>query len=204
MKEIIEIPEWERQPFEKSRTYQYFCVYRDMDPLERSIKKTAEVVRRSVGMLWNISARWDWPKRADAYDLYIQRLKRAAYEKARIEMAERHAKEGTTLQSIAMGGIKDLVDERGQVKANLTPTEIVRLLEAGVRIERLARGEATENVDEKISGEVKVVRLPAPIEDDDQWAHRSQAEYKLRGKERELISPGVLHSLPPAGDASSA
>jgi hypothetical protein len=203
MKDIIEIPEWERQPFDGSRTYLYFCVYRDMDPLERSIKKTAEETKRSLGMLWNISSRWDWAKRAEAYDLHMQRLKLAAYEQARIEMAERQAKEGMTLQSVAMGGIRDLIDERGQVKANLTPTEIVRLLETGVRIERLARGESTENVDEKISGEVKVVRLPTPIVDDEEWASRAQAEYNLRCQQRELISPGALNSLPHAGDLSS-
>lgn len=108
-----------------------------------------------------------------------------------------------TLQSVAMGGIRDLIDEHGQVKANLTPTEIVRLLEAGVKIERLARGESTENVDEKTSGEVKVVRLPTPIEDHDEWARRTQAEYKLRCQQRELISPGALNSLPQAGDPSA-
>jgi len=192
MKDIIEIPEWERQPFEGSRTYLYFCVYRDMDPLERSIKKTAEATKRSLGMLWNISSRWDWAKRAEAHDLHMQRWKLAAYEKARIEMADRQTKEEMTLQSVAIGGIRDLIDEHGQVKANLTPTEIVRLLEAGVKIERLARGEPTENADEKISGEVEVVRLPAPILDDDEWARRCGAEHEPRCKQRESISPGIL------------
>jgi hypothetical protein len=105
----------------------------------------------------------------------MQRLKLAAYEEARIEMAERQAKEGMTLQSVPMGGIRDLIDEHGQVKAYLTPTEIVRLLEAGVKLERLASGESDENVEEEISGEVKVVRLPAPIENDDEWASRIHA-----------------------------
>jgi len=64
-------------------------------------------------------------------------------ERARIEMAERQAREGTTLQNIAMGGIKNLLDEKGQVRkdVDMTPSVIARLLEVGVKIERLT-GEA--------------------------------------------------------------
>ena len=86
-------------------------------------------------------------KRSAAYDLHIQRLKQAAQERARIEMAERQAREGTTLQNIAMGGIKNLLDEKGQVRkdVDMTPSVIARLLEVGVKIERLT-GEARISV----------------------------------------------------------
>ncbi len=182
----IEIEEWERQPFESSRAYSYFCLYRNTDQLERSVKKVAEKVGRSVRMMWDLSSKWDWLKRAEAYDLHMQRLKQAAQEKARIEMAERQAKEGTTLQNIAMGGIKNLLDEKGQVRKDIemTPSVIARLLEVGVKIERLARGEPTDTVTADHSGEVKVVRLPTPIEDDEEWAKRSQEEYERRRNQR--------------------
>lgn len=90
-----------------------------------------------------MSSKWDWLKRSAAYDLCILRLKQAAQERARIEMAERHARAGTTLQNIAMGGIKNLLDEKGQVGKDLdmTPSVIARLPEVGVKIERLT-GEA--------------------------------------------------------------
>jgi hypothetical protein len=58
-------------------------------------------------MMWNLSSKWDWLKRSAAYNLHIQRLKQAAQERTRIEMAERQATEGTTLQSIAMGGRRE-------------------------------------------------------------------------------------------------
>ena len=180
----IQIEEWERQPFESSRAYTYFCLYRDMPQLERSVKSVAEKVGKSVRTMWDISSKWDWLNRAEAYDLHMQRKALAVQEKARLEMAERQAREGMTLQSIAMAGVQKLVDEKGQVKADLTPTEIARLLETGVKIERLARGEATEQVDQNHSGEVKVVRLPSPTEDDDEWSRRCQEEYERRQKER--------------------
>jgi len=98
-------------------------------------------------MMWDLSSKWDWLKRSAAYDLHIQRLKQAAQERARIEMAERQAREGTTLQNIAMGGIKNLLDEKGQVRkeVDMTPSVIARLLEVGVKIERLT-GEARISV----------------------------------------------------------
>jgi len=40
----IQTDEWERQPFESARAYSYFCLYRDTDQLERSVKKVAEKV----------------------------------------------------------------------------------------------------------------------------------------------------------------
>ena len=183
---MIEIEDWERQPFESMRAYSYFCLYRDMESLERSVKKVAEKVGRSVRMMWDLSSKWDWLKRAEAYDLHMQRLKLAAQEKARIEMAERQAREGTTLQNIAMGGVKNLLDEKGQVRKDveMTPSVIARLLEVGVKIERLARGESTDNVAADHSGEVKVVRLPVPVEDDDEWAKRTQEEYERRRNQR--------------------
>jgi len=94
-------------------------------------------------MMWDLSSKWDWLKRSATYDLHIQRLKQAAQERARIEMAERQAREGTTLQNIAMGGIKNLLDEKGQVRkdVDMMPSVIARLLEVGVKIERLT-GEA--------------------------------------------------------------
>ena len=182
----IEIEEWDRQPFESMRAYSYFCLYLDMELLERSVKKIADKVGRSVRMMWDLSSKWDWLKRAEAYDLHMQRLKLAAQEKARIEMAERQAREGTTLQNIAMGGVKNLLDEKGQVRKDveMTPGVIARLLEVGVKIERLARGEPTDNVNADHTGEVKVVRLPAPIEDDDEWAKRSREEYERRQSQR--------------------
>jgi len=168
------------------RAYSYFCLYRDMDQLERSVKKVADEVGRSVRMMWDLSSKWDWLKRAEVYDLHMQRLKQAAQEKARIEMAERQAKEGTTLQNIAMGGVKNLLDATGQVRKDveMTPSVIARLLEVGVKIERLARGEPTDNVAADHTGEVKVVRLPTPVEDDDEWAKRSQEEYERRRNKR--------------------
>ena len=77
----IEIEEWDRQPFESMRAYSYFCLYRDMEALERSVKKVAEKVGRSVRMMWDLSSKWDWLKRAEAYDLHMQRLKQAAQER---------------------------------------------------------------------------------------------------------------------------
>ena len=45
-------------------------------------------------------------------------------------MAERQARKGTTLQNIVMGGIKNLLEEKGQVRkdVDMTPSVIARLL----------------------------------------------------------------------------
>ena len=59
------------------------------------------------------------------------------------EMAERHAKEGLALQQKGVERLQSLRPEE------LTPSDAVRALIEGVRLERLARGEPTEHIAEK-------------------------------------------------------
>ena len=56
------------------------------------------------------------------------------------EMAERHAKEGLALQQKGVERLQSLRPEE------LTPSDAVRALIEGVRLERLARGEPTDRI----------------------------------------------------------
>lgn len=59
------------------------------------------------------------------------------------EMAERHAKEGLALQQKGVERLQSLRPEE------LTPSDAVRALIEGVRLERLARGEPTDRIAQK-------------------------------------------------------
>lgn len=59
------------------------------------------------------------------------------------EMAERHAREGLALQQKGVERLQSLRPEE------LTPSDAVRALIEGVRLERLARGEPTDRIAQK-------------------------------------------------------
>jgi hypothetical protein len=130
---------WERLKYESSKAYAAFCVYRDMGP-DRSIVKAAEEPGTSpkVRQFKKWSSRNRWVQRAQAYDDEMERQLRARSEKARKEMAERHAK-------LAVLGQGTVLEAFRRIKAeDLTAGEAVRWLDTLVKIERLSRGEPTD------------------------------------------------------------
>ncbi len=113
---------------------------------------------------------YQWSDRAADYDAEQHRLSLKAAERARIEMAERQILLGQNLQGTARLALRRLFDEQGNLRHDLTQREVARLADVGVKIERLARGEPTENVREEHSGEVQVVRLPVRSTTAEEWA----------------------------------
>jgi hypothetical protein len=90
---------WQRQPGESARAYELFCMYRDLPPRERSIARlVSDLVGdgqatkgRRRGDVERLSARWQWPARAAAWDDEIDRKRREAIIDRAVELAERRA-----------------------------------------------------------------------------------------------------------------
>lgn len=95
----------------------------------------------TIRTLYEWSRQLHWQNRlAD-----IEREARVAEDQARIqairEMQERHAKEALLLQQTGMEWLTSIPEGR------LTPDAAIRALVEGARLERLARGEATERTE---------------------------------------------------------
>ena len=89
---------WERQPDETHAAYSAFTIYRDMNPDERSIHAAYRIRLRNLGRepdsskratgawcLW--STRNKWVARAQAYDLYLDEVRRKR-RKRQLERAQ--------------------------------------------------------------------------------------------------------------------
>ncbi len=131
---------WDRQPDESTLAYSYFTVYRDLGPVERTEPAVAKIIHRAVSVIKVHKQRNNWKARAIAYDTWFELQLRDASEVARIEMAKRQAQIGMTMQERATEGL-DMLD---MTESNAN--EIARLASEGTKIERLARGESTENI----------------------------------------------------------
>ena len=145
---------WERIPGETSREYQKFCAYRDMNSSDkpirkRSLQRLAKELGLSLDHLKKLSAKNDWVSRAAAYDEYLDELAREQNEAEIIKMRKNHALLASQMITKAAKRLLTIPEEE------ITAADLVRLVDVGVKIERLSRGESTEN--RQISGEAKVI-----------------------------------------------
>lgn len=74
---ILVEPIYDRQPEESDREHRFFLVYRDIPWEDRSLKKATSIILGAPSdspsnMVADFSSRWQWEKRADAWDLFVQ------------------------------------------------------------------------------------------------------------------------------------
>jgi hypothetical protein len=134
---------WEQQPGETARAFAAFTTYRDLPPKTRSLVRAVEVhygvqegaeSRPKLGQLKKWSSRWQWVDRVREYETHLDRTKTATAAEEVAAMARRHWELGRALVARAREAV-DVLDP-----TTLTATQAVALADAGVKIERLARG----------------------------------------------------------------
>jgi hypothetical protein len=150
---------WKRIEYERDKPYALFCIYRDLGPTRSHEKvrvKFGETSGESVSDRWiqELSSKYNWVERASAYDDYVDERQVEANLKEIEEMNKRQTEDAINIQKKAMQDLKDklpLADTKASPEQRRNA--IVRTWEIGVRNERLARGAATEKIEQ--SGKVK-------------------------------------------------
>tara|TARA_B100000949_G_scaffold128601_2_gene113425 strand:- start:3908 stop:4483 length:576 start_codon:yes stop_codon:yes gene_type:complete len=137
---------WERQFNESRKAFDAFCIYRDMGPT-RSAQKVARELSKSEPLIRRWSAKWNWVERVAEWGDEQDRQNRITQAQSIQKMNERHAALAVALTGKIVKGLNLLQDET--IKG-MTPSAMSRLLEVGVKVERQARGEAGEVVEEKV------------------------------------------------------
>lgn len=149
---------WECQENETPKQYEAFCAYRDMkDPLDptstRSIRQVSEQLGKSEGLLERWSSENAWVERVTAWDNHNERIAREAAEKEMVEeirkMRKRQARDGMRMQEIAMRALEQMDDD------DFRAGDIARLMAEGSKMERTARGDVGEVIEER-QGETTV------------------------------------------------
>ena len=130
---------WEQLDNEPSRIFERFVVYREMG-LTRSQKRVAKVLGLATSTIQSNASAFEWSLRARAYDREVERIRLAANAEAQVEMILRHARLGQEVVTLARDALRTL--DPSKLKAG----DVVRLLELGVKTERLSRGAPTEHI----------------------------------------------------------
>jgi hypothetical protein len=140
---------WERQDEEPETAYTAFKGYVYQTPPRRLVHSSAVQGTAQLSSLFN---EWRWAERALAYDRHVQKIRDAERE-ALIKEDEktRMASQLTMikgLQQIANREITKLLrdTERSEAFGTVRVSELNKMIAAAITLERLIRGESTENV----------------------------------------------------------
>ena len=146
---------WERQTGEGPRAWEAFQVYRDLGQ-GRSIRKAADSLGRSPLHLSELSAKHGWVERAAAWDAELDRLARKAQIAAVKRMRKVHADLGERMLVRAAEALDSIPEDA------LSAADVCRMVEVGSKLERIARGDAGEVVEEREGEALPVVTFFIP------------------------------------------
>lgn len=140
---------WDKREDESAKAYEWFCRYRDMGP-DRSHEKLNQkysegVSKRSLTLRW--SSKYAWVERAEAYDAYLDGIKRDSNEDRVRKTAEEHIDVADKIMELALSKLALL--EWAEVK----PHEVKGLIELSVKMKRDALGVAEKH---EVNGEIHV------------------------------------------------
>jgi hypothetical protein len=144
---------WDQLPGETARAHAGFAVYRNLPPKSRSLDRAASIFygtevgvdvggtsgKRRQFERW--SARWAWTQRVAEWQAHLDRASTVTTADEVALMARRHWELGRAM----VGKAAEFVDALDPT--TLTATQAVALADAGVRIERLARGDPVGDED---------------------------------------------------------
>ncbi len=148
---------WERNSTESDVQWRCFLRYRNTgcmngDTPGRRVKKAvADLEGVHPVDLQKWSAEHGWRERATLYDMHLDSLALETTEKTIREMNKRHARSAMMLQRFAgteIGKLAAKAEERTHDPVDdAKPADVSRIMETGIKLERLSRGEATERTE---------------------------------------------------------
>jgi hypothetical protein len=134
--ELLPFASWEKLPGESGAAYAAFCAYRDYGP-ERSIRKAVEKHEASsvkpgkrYRMWLSWSMQFKWVKRAEDYDLYLDRLKQTELRKTIEARGEAH-REVTGKMLLVVKKKLDMMNP-----ADLSQGTVTEWVETAIKTER--------------------------------------------------------------------
>lgn len=147
---------WERQPEETTKAYEAFCAYRDMGS-DRTLAKVGEQLGKSDALMERWSAKYDWVKRAAAWDDELARQTARELMRDMAKTRARQRKQALKMQHKGLELLKDI--KSGDAKLS----EIVSLLKLGMEQERICLGDVGDVIEERDGGNaVHAVQIYIP------------------------------------------
>lgn len=156
---------WERLPMETPVEYGRFLSYLRLGPdypepgpggqlrrsyAARSVKRTAHHLGLDPRTLQRHAERFHWELRGDCWQRHLDSQELTALERERNLACARQQRLGRRLQNLALAGIEVISQDLDRI-AELTPIELVKLADTGVKIERASDSQAGKVEDNSLT-----------------------------------------------------
>jgi hypothetical protein len=125
----------ERQHEEKSEAFAAFKIYRDATP-KISAAKVGEKCGKSASLMERWCTQYHWKDRREAWEDEQDRITRETLNKGMAAMLKKHVDLAGALQFKALQALQHIKAEE------MSASDIVRILELSVKVERTSRGDA--------------------------------------------------------------
>lgn len=179
MNEVAQIEEpepWERLPDESVTNYRHFQAFASLLN-RRTLARAAELVGRSPHTLAEVSAKYRWVARAEAYEMYMLRRLREQRESEIEELEREERRQALLVQRYGMERIAgrrangDLGEIPELDPTELSPETALQYVRVGQDLRRRADGQPTDfvrNTGDLSQAEVarlltKVVEVALPL-----------------------------------------
>lgn len=123
---------WEKQSGESNQAFEAFCIYRDLGS-KRSVSAVYTELSKSRQLISRWKQKFDWDKRAAAYDNAIENEARKEAVRSLKDMLERHIDISIQLQKKALEALARIKSEE------LSPRDIREFIKLAAELERQSR-----------------------------------------------------------------
>lgn len=179
---------WHRREKESAESYSALVIYYEMpytQKEERTYAKVAETMGLSEARIKQMGVQWQWQERTRAYDDMMQAKREQTvarvYRDEILKMAENHR---AIAQTILMTVYKKLNSMTDAEISAMSLTELGRLFEISVKVEREAIGQPgaiVEEVQSQGKDKGKVVEMQAELEA--WWKQQEQLKTSANDKD---------------------
>ncbi len=143
---------WDRRIGESMKSYRLFLCFKDMGRTRSYVKVFELTEGMNYAAINQLGTRLEWFKRAEAFDAHQDREFQIKLEEEILQSRIRQQRIGAGMQELAEMGLEMLKE----YPEELSPADISKLIDIGVKIERLALGDPSEIIKKEIEGKVEV------------------------------------------------
>jgi hypothetical protein len=144
-------PAWERQHGEPTKGHTAFRIYRDLPATRRNLEAVAVEVGTSYRTVRRWAERWDWRRRAEAWDDACHNIE----DQERLEaIRAMHA----THRQAGRAAVLKALEALGKVDPEAMPIGVIaRLLDLGAKLERSTLIVSVEELQGIVNGDDEIV-----------------------------------------------
>ena len=133
----IQSEEWDRLRSETPKAWEAFVKYRDLG-YERTLKKVAQELKKSVQLIGRWSLEFSWKSRVRAWDVYQDKMAQAETIRERVRARKSALEMARKMSDLALSGLNNL-------PAVTNAGELVRLAEVAFKIQQSVLGKVEED-----------------------------------------------------------